>query len=163
MKTLTLTAVALATAVSSFALAQEQWHSGSARVIDGDTIAINGHTVRLKGIDAPELKQTCSLTEAKKYDCGRYARQTLIELINGYPVACEAATKDKYGRWLGRCGTSKTADLGAAMVRMGWALAFIKYEDTYVRLEQQAKADRAGLWSGTFDKPWDWRRDHPVK
>ena len=27
----------------------------------------------------------------------------------------------------------------------------------YLAPEQAAKADRAGLWSGTFVPPWDWR------
>ena len=33
--------------------------AGMARVIDGDTIVINGEHVRLRGIDAPETDQTC--------------------------------------------------------------------------------------------------------
>jgi len=29
------------------------------RVIDGDTIVLNGEKIRFSGIDTPELKQTC--------------------------------------------------------------------------------------------------------
>ena len=33
--------------------------SGTALIVDGDTIAISGMKVRLSGIDTPERKQTC--------------------------------------------------------------------------------------------------------
>ena len=29
------------------------------RVVDGDTIVLNGEKIRFTGIDTPELKQTC--------------------------------------------------------------------------------------------------------
>ena len=29
------------------------------RVVDGDTIVLNGEKIRFSGIDTPELKQTC--------------------------------------------------------------------------------------------------------
>jgi endonuclease YncB( thermonuclease family) len=34
--------------------------TGPARVIDGDTIVVDGEHVRLQGIDAPEKRQTCT-------------------------------------------------------------------------------------------------------
>jgi endonuclease YncB( thermonuclease family) len=36
-------------------------------------------------------------------------------------------------------------DLGAAMVRDGWALAFVRYSRDYVEQEHEAGATRAGL------------------
>ena len=32
---------------------------GKLRIIDGDTIVLNGEKIRLKGMDAPEMKQIC--------------------------------------------------------------------------------------------------------
>jgi len=40
--------------------------TGPARVIDGDTIAIGGERIRLHGIDAPEMKQTCRTSKGKE-------------------------------------------------------------------------------------------------
>ena len=34
--------------------------TGKPRVVDGDTIHINQTKIRLHGIDAPEMKQTCA-------------------------------------------------------------------------------------------------------
>jgi endonuclease YncB( thermonuclease family) len=45
--------------------------SGTARVIDGDTIAIGNTRIRLWGIDAPEREQTCFAKNGDIYECGR--------------------------------------------------------------------------------------------
>ena len=34
-------------------------YADSFRVVDGDTIVINGEKIRFSGIDTPELEQTC--------------------------------------------------------------------------------------------------------
>ena len=39
------------------------------RVVDGDTIVLNGEKIRFTGIDTPELKQTC-LKDDQELDCG---------------------------------------------------------------------------------------------
>ena len=43
------------------------------------------------------------------------------------------------------------------MVRDGWALAFVKYSDRYAADQGAAEAAKAGLWAGSFVKPWEWR------
>ena len=37
------------------------------KIIDGDTIILNGEKIRFPGIDAPELKQTCVKDSQKIY------------------------------------------------------------------------------------------------
>ncbi len=49
-------------------------------------------------------------------------------------------------------------DLGAWMVRQGWALAYRRYSLDYVNEEADAQAARRGIWAGRFVKPWEWRR-----
>ena len=40
------------------------------KVTDGDTLVINGLNIRLHGIDAPELRQTCQSASGASYTCG---------------------------------------------------------------------------------------------
>ena len=47
------------------------------RVIDGDTLVLHGETIRLHGIDAPELAQSCKSSSGKTFRCGRDARHIL--------------------------------------------------------------------------------------
>ena len=44
------------------------------------------------------------------------------------------------------------------MVRHGWALAYRHYSTAYVADEDAAHVAGEGIWRGTFDAPWDWRR-----
>ena len=47
--------------------------TGRARVIDGDTIELSGRHVRLEGIDAPEIAQTCGRWLIGTWPCGTAA------------------------------------------------------------------------------------------
>ncbi len=53
--------VILVISISSliFFLNFNQVSSQELRVVDGDTIHLNGEKIRFTGIDTPELKQTC--------------------------------------------------------------------------------------------------------
>ena len=46
--------------------------TGTASVIDGDTIEVHGQRIRLHGIDAPESRQLCRL-DGKSWQCGEVA------------------------------------------------------------------------------------------
>ena len=52
----------------------------SLRVVDGDTIVLNGEKIRFSGIDTPELKQTCMNGDEKVF-CGKTAKMLLIKKI----------------------------------------------------------------------------------
>jgi endonuclease YncB( thermonuclease family) len=135
--------------------------SGVAEVIDGDTIAIRDHATRIRlwGIDTPEGRQTCRDNGGQRYLCGSRAADALAGLIgrNGQ-VDCTPKDRDRYGRIVAIC-RSRGRDLNAEMVRQGWAVEYTQYSDgRYGALEAEARMQRRGLWSGTFVKPWDWRR-----
>lgn len=125
---------------------------GRAHVADGDSVAIGGVRLRLSGIDAPERAQTCR-RDGRDHACGEEAKAHLVALIDGRPIDCAWEERDKYGRGLALCRAGST-DLGAAMVRDGWAVAYGGYE------AEEAEARRHGraLWSGSFEWPEDFRR-----
>lgn len=129
--------------------------AGQADIIDGDTIKIGGIPVRLYGIDAPEGRQTCE-RDGRIFGCGKQSTQALAALIAGKPVQCEIVGRDDYARALGICSVGDI-ELNRSMVRNGSAFAFIKYSDRYAADQNAAEVAKAGLWAGTFVKPWEWR------
>ncbi len=133
---------------------QQEAMSGRPRVIDGDTLVLDGKRIRLVGIDAPELRQVCR-RDHQDWPCGVEARDRLAALTGDAPATCEADGSDRYGRLLAVC-TVQNLNLNAAMVGAGYAIAFGDYEAQ----QDAAKRDHLGLWSGTFDAPRTWRQTH---
>ena len=129
--------------------------AGPARVIDGDSLRVAGHEIRLAGIDAPELHQTCRRA-GQPYACGLEARAALLRLTRDGAVTCDLVGHDRYGRDLARCAAGGR-DIGAWLVGHGFAVAYGGYADE----EEQARRAGAGLWAGSFDLPSDWRKAHP--
>ncbi len=130
---------------------------GPATVVDGDTIVVEGEKLRLSGIDAPELDQTCFDASGTAFACGKVARDGLQRMIEGQSVRCVSEGRDRYGRFLARCSLGEL-DLQAWMVREGLAVSFVRYSNVYDADEAHARAAGAGLWAGRFVMPWDWRR-----
>jgi micrococcal nuclease len=98
---------------------------GPAWVIDGDTVAINGVHVRLKGVDAPELSQPGGL-ESKR----------AMQAIVGAWLTCQLTGERTYNRMVGWCRNAAGEDIGAAIVSAGKALACAHYSRRYVALGQ---------------------------
>jgi endonuclease YncB( thermonuclease family) len=128
----------------------------TARVIDGDTLEWKGERVRLLGIDAPEMKQTCE-RDGVTWLCGKEARKALAEWLGDGDVDCEGDERDKYGRLLAHCSVDGE-DIGEWMVSRGLAVAYYRFSYEYQRAEYQAKSAKAGMWAGEFQNPWDWRK-----
>ena len=142
------------------ALTDQQRVIGPATVIDGDTIDIAGHRIRLEGIDAPESGQTCARRLFGTWNCGAAATKALRNLVEGRAVTCERRGTDKYGRMLGVCYADGT-ELNRRMVADGNAWAFVKYSTSYVAEEQQARAGRRGIFATDGNQPpWDYRNRH---
>jgi|CXWK01.1.fsa_nt_gi endonuclease YncB( thermonuclease family) len=129
---------------------------GAGRTIDGDSLWVGKDEVRLKGIDAPEGRQTCQ-RDGRDWACGDAARDELRRLIGKDMVECRAVERDKHGRVLGYCKAGGR-DLNAGMVASGFALAY----GSYLREEGEAKSRRRGLWAGEFERPRDWRHERGV-
>ena len=114
-----------------------------ARVIDGDTIIIEGgYHVRYIGIDAPESGEFYYL-EAKQINEG---------LVAGKNVRLERdiSDKDSYGRLL-RYVYIGDDFANAEIVRQGcaWAVAYppdVKYQIYLEAMEKEARQSKRGVW-----------------
>ncbi len=155
--------------------------TGAVRVADGDSLVVAGERVRLDGIDAPELHQSCG-EAGREWPCGARAKAALEAIVAEGEVSCRPVDEDRYGRAVAVCelsakeggakegganergakeGAAKdraARDLGARQVAAGWALAT---DGAYAREEAQARAAGKGIWSGPFDMPAEWRARHP--
>ena len=128
------------------------------RVVDGDTIHINGEKIRFTGIDTPELKQTC-VKEGVKNPCGIIAKQILIKKIGDNKVKCIREGKDRYKRTLAECFVNNVS-LSSYLVKSGYALAYRRYSKKFVEDEEYARINKIGMWSMTFVYPWDYRKNN---
>jgi endonuclease YncB( thermonuclease family) len=106
--------------------------------------------VRLKEIDAPELKQPF----------GKRSRQSLTDLCATKRARIMWTEKDRNGRLLARVWCSGI-DANAEQVRRGMAWAFDRYvkDRSMYTLQERARATRLGLWSDSSPvPPWEWRQ-----
>ena len=134
------------------------FRSQEIKVVDGDTIHLNGKKIRFTGIDTPELKQTC-IKEGFIDPCGVTAKEILILKIGDNKVECISEGKDQYKRTLAECFVNGES-LSSHLVRSGYAFAYRKYSKKFIHDEDYAKANKIGMWAMKFDYPWDYRRDN---
>jgi endonuclease YncB( thermonuclease family) len=135
--------------------------SGRAYVVDGDTIDVAGERVRLFGIDAPERFQDCRDGAGRAYVCGRVATRALAGLIGGSRVTCTPVDRDRYDRDVALCSAGGR-DLSEAMIVAGQAIELKQYSrGRYAAAEREARAEKRGIWAGSFELPAEWRRRHP--
>lgn len=116
---------------------------------DGDTLkTCDGVSVRVWGIDAPELKQPG----------GKEARGALAGMVAGSSVRLDCVDKS-YNRKVCRVYRGPV-DVSRAMVRAGWAFDEKRFSrNLYDAPETQAKMDRLGLWKmpDGGERPWIYR------
>lgn len=72
----------------------------SCRVVDGDTLRCGAESVRLIGIDAPELPGHCARYRRCAPGDGRASKAALIRAIAGRTVRLVRFGEDHYGRTL---------------------------------------------------------------
>jgi micrococcal nuclease len=134
------------------------------RVVDGDTLKLeNGERVRLIGIDTPELHESDKLyrdaqrthqdVQAIKV-LGKRAYEFTRNLVEGKRVSLEFDVErtDKYGRLLAYVFLKDDGTfVNAEIVKQGYASLMtyppnVKYVDLFLKLYQQARQNRRGLW-----------------
>ena len=55
-------------------------------------------------------------------------------------------------------GESGSLNINVYMVRWGYAIAYLRYSEKYLDVQETAKSKKKGLWAGNFDMPEDWRK-----
>jgi len=120
------------------------------RIWDGDTIVINGHDIRLQGIDTPEKNERCR-RDGKPWDCADDARRALTERIGSQEVECDAMDADKYGRIVALCFVGDTL-LNDWMVMNGLAIDYTQYSNcAFRKTERAARAKGINLWASNVE------------
>lgn len=151
-------AILLATIAFADPAPAPQTISGPATVIDADTLRIGRVTVRLHGVDSPEIDQRCTDAKNRPYNCGLLAADVLQEEIAGAIVVCFPLNLDRYGRTVAVC-TARDKDLSEQMVRRGYAQDYPFFsKGRYRDAEREAREERRGLWSGSFQPPQEFRQ-----
>ena len=114
------------------------------RVADGDTLTMktaDGRAlrIRLAEIDTPE----------KGEPFANRARTELNRMVRDRDIAVRLFDVDSYGRIVGRVYVDDL-DVNAALVEQGLAVVYRRWaEDPRLyELEEQARAEKRGLWSG---------------
>ena len=133
-------------------------NSQELKVVDGDTIHLNGEKIRFTGIDTPELKQTC-IQNGSKNPCGLTAKKILIIKIGNNNVECIREGKDQYQRTLAECFVNDES-LSRYLVKSGYAFAYRKYSKKFIKDEDYARSKKIGMWSMKFEYPWDYRKNN---
>lgn len=114
--------------------------TGAAKVLDGDTLELQGRLIDLYGIDAPEAEQVCARADGSRYRCGQTAAGVLRQRIGTTPVSCTPKGGDRQERLTAVCHVGET-DLSAWMVAQGQGHAL-------------ALRDVTGAYSGTEGVAW---------
>lgn len=135
-------------------------------IVDGDTVVVapNGDktapvSVRLAGIDAPEMAQPYG-KRAREWVATRIPVGTQVEIVS--------YSGDKYRRAIGLVQVDGQA-INGEMVRQGMAWVYEGYisgkmKSLWKRWERQAKKARRGLWAGKdIVEPWKWRKSQKVQ
>lgn len=132
---------------------------GQVTVVTASVLRMEGIYIKLLGIDAPDPEQTCADRHGGPYRCGQRALTWLQNWLQGRPLRCHIVGKIERQRATGVCFTlDGKYDVAAVVANAGWAVAYTQNTAIYAPYEEQAAANRRGLWSGRFYKPWDWRR-----
>ena len=138
---------------------------GLALVNDDGSLSIGGTQVRLLGILIPKLGTVC-IEDFRGTSCSDFnVRRRLEDKINGF-VYCDLYGRGPDGVAQGICtveGRNRfrpRQDLGAWLVMQGLAVALRTAPAEYDALQEIAKANHNGVWSGSLmPQIEDWGDD----
>ena len=141
---------------------QESGSGQAVRVIDGDTLQLDGRIIQLYGIDAPELGQLCD-EDGKPWPCGVEAALALRKLVSvsGQELHCSPwqdgpPQRTADGAVIEVCQIGEQ-DLAQVMLQNGYGVAMPQSFPDYAEAEKDAKDASLGIWHSHFLLPSVWR------
>lgn len=131
-------------------------------ITDGDTFTVladrnRSYVIRMKGIDAPESRQSFSTA----------SRRNLASLVTAKSITIEWQKHDRYGRIVGKV-LLNGEDICLRQIRDGLAWHYKQFENEqtdvdrhlYSDAEQRARVQRVGLWQEPYPiAPWDFKNN----
>lgn len=79
-------------------------------------------------------------------------------LASSLPTTCKFVERDQYDRFVGNCTRADGANVQRWLVRNGHAMDWPRYSNGGFAKEQSAaRAEKIGVWQGSFQPPWEWR------
>ncbi len=138
----------------------------SVRIIDGDSLQIDGRVIALAGIDAPEIGQRCEYDNIA-WTCGLDSAHDLRKhvILGRGPLRCRVRSLRADGSREAVC-TLGELDLAVIQLESGMAVATEDAPRGYRSVETQAREAGLGIWHSRFDPPAAWReavRERPQK
>lgn len=133
---------------------------GVARIVDGDTVDVDGIRIRLTDIDACESGQPARVG-GRVIDCGAWATNIVTQLAGGRELRCVPAGTDRYDRILAECHLPDGRSLNLEAVRLGAVFLYDpqRAPGSYRRTADEARASGAGIWAfEEVQHPVDYRR-----
>lgn len=131
--------------------------SGRARVIAPDLIRVDGVTVKLAGIEAPEAEQICTKSNGRRSKCAAAAKAALASMLRNRIISCTPSREDDTGVVIAQCDIDGT-NINAELVRSGFAFsANDSFFGSLSSEEESARSGHAGLWQGEVERPSEWR------
>ncbi len=120
------------------------------RVIDGDTIELNGHElVRLIGVDTPESKRPGTPVEYFAIEATRFT--TLLVSDHRLRLEYDQTRKDRYGRTLAYIFREDSTFVNAEIICQGFGFAYprypFRYLEDFLAFQREARDAGRGLWA----------------
>ncbi|MDJ1007782.1 MAG: thermonuclease family protein [Paracoccaceae bacterium] len=130
---------------------------GRVRVTDGDSLVVGGERVRLFGIDAHELDQSCWDRAGREIACGAWAKRAAARLFEGRRAQCRTLKFDRYDRALATCRIAG-ADAGETLLKAGIVAVYPRETlRDYLAFEKEAQVLGRGIWAWDSQRPLDFR------